>query len=228
MATEALVLAVTTVIRPTSTAAVLAILATRRPRPLLVAYVLAGLAFSLAVGTLVVVLLGGLHSTSASPTVRPLLDLVLGVCALTYAAAAYLGRGPRIRIPDPALQGGATRAGWVRRRLTDLSLPGAAAAGVLTHLPGVVYLAALNAIAASARNTANGVLQLVFYNAIWFSLAIVALVLSVYRPTVPQMLIERVAVWARWHLRTITIGFFGGLGGYLLVVGVLALARGAA
>jgi hypothetical protein len=221
MSTEALVLAATTVIRPTSSAAVLAMLATRRPQTLLVAYILAGLAFSLAVGTLVVVLLGGLHSTSASRPVRPLLDLLLGVSALVYAATLSLGRGPR-RISGPA-----THDGWMRRRLTNLSPPGAAAAGVFTHLPGVVYLAALNAIAASATGTADGMLQVVLYNAIWFSLAILALALSVYRPTVPRELLEPVVTWAQRNMRMITIGFCGGLGGYLLVVGVLGLARGA-
>ena len=66
MSTEALVLALTTVIRPTSAAAVFAMLSTPRPQRLLVAYLVAGLGFSLAVGTLVVVLLGGLQSTRTS------------------------------------------------------------------------------------------------------------------------------------------------------------------
>jgi hypothetical protein len=119
-----------------------------------------------------------------------LVDLLLGVCALAYAATLYLGRGPRNRIPGPA-----THDGWMRRRLTNLSPQGAAAAGVLTHLPGVVYLAALNAMAASATGPADGMLQVVFYNAIWFSLAILALALSVYRPTAPLELLEPVVAW---------------------------------
>jgi hypothetical protein len=63
MSAEALVLALTTVVRPTSLAAVVAMLSTQHPQRLLAIYVAAGLAFSLAVGTLVVVLLGGLHMT---------------------------------------------------------------------------------------------------------------------------------------------------------------------
>jgi hypothetical protein len=223
MSTEALVLALTTVIRPTSAAAVFAMLSTPRPQRLLVAYIVAGLGFSLAVGTLVVVLLGGLQSTRASSEVRPLLDLALGTCALGCAVSAWIGLLPRSRP-----RGSAEPDSWLRRRLTDMSRSGAAIAGVLTHLPGLVYLAALNAIAAGGGGTANGVLQVVVYNGIWFSVAIVALVLSVYRPTVSRDFLERVISWTREHQRVITVGFLGALGGYLVVVGVLGLVGDAA
>jgi Sap, sulfolipid-1-addressing protein len=219
MSTEALVLAITTVIRPTSVAAVLAMLAASRPHRLLVAYILGGLAFSFAVGTLVVVLLGGLRSAGLSSGVRPLLDLLLGACALVYAAITVLGGGPRTG-PD----GGGTEDGWMRRRLTNLSPAGAATAGVLTHLPGVVYLAALNAIAHSATGIADGLLQVVVYNAIWFSLAVAALVLSVYRPALPRQLIERTVSVVRRRQQMLIVCFCGGLGGYLFVVGLQGLA----
>jgi Sap, sulfolipid-1-addressing protein len=219
MSIEALVLALTAVVRPTSAAAVVAMLSTRHPQRLLVAYLLAGLAFSLAVGTVVVVLLGGLHSTRASRAVRPLLDLALGACALGYAASAWIGWPPRSR-PDAAA---AEQDGWMRRRLKDPSPSVAAAAGVLTHLPGLVYLAALNAIVGTATGTVSGLLQVLVYNAIWFSLAIVALVVSVHRPTAARELLEQIASWTRRHLRVIIVGFFGALGGYLVVAGVLRL-----
>jgi hypothetical protein len=148
-----------------------------------------------------------------------LLDLALGTCALGCAASAWIGWLPRSRPRDSA-----EPDSWLRRRLTDMSPSGAAVAGVLTHLPGLVYLAALNAIAAGAVGTASGVLQVVVYNGIWFSVAIVALVLSVYRPTVSREFLERVISWIREHQRVITIGFFGALGGYLVVVGLLGVA----
>jgi hypothetical protein len=225
VSTEAVFLALTGVIRPTSAAAVFAMLSTPRPQRLLVAYLVAGLAFSLAVGTLVVVLLGGLQSTRGSSAVRPVLDLVLGACALGCAASTWMGWLPRSR-PRSRSRGPAEPDSWLRRRLTDMSPSGAAAAGVLTHLPGLVYLAALNAIAATARGAAGGVLQVVVYNGIWFSLAIVALAMSVYRPTVSREFLGRVVSWTREHLRVITIGFFGALGGYLVAVGVLGLVGG--
>jgi hypothetical protein len=214
-----LVLALSAVVRPTSAAAVVAMLSTRHPQRLLVAYILAGLAFSLAVGTLVVVLLQGLGSASGSSR-RPLVDTVLGAGALGYAAAVGFGRLPRRR--DERAPESST---WMRRRLQHLSPTGAAAAGVLTHLPGLVYLAALNAIVGNATGTLNGLVQVVVYNTIWFSLAIVALVLSVYRPTVFRERLDEMATWARRHRRVITVVLFGALGGYLLVVGVLGLVR---
>jgi hypothetical protein len=223
VSTEAVLLALTAVIRPTSAAAVFAILSSPRPQRLLVAYLAAGLAFSVAVGTLVVVLLGGLQSTPASSTARPLLDLVLGICALGCVAGAWIGRLPRSRHRGSAERGSAERDSWLRRRLRDLSPSGAAAAGVLTHLPGLVYLAALNAIAATGNGFAGGVLQVVLYNGIWFSLAIVALVLSVYRPTVSRDFLERFVSWTREHLRVILVVSFGVVGGYLVAVGVTGL-----
>ncbi|HEY8533754.1 MAG TPA: GAP family protein [Micromonospora sp.] len=218
MSTEAVLLALTAVIRPTSAAAVFAMLSSPRPQRLLVAYLVAGLAFSVAVGTLVVVLLGGLQSTRAA-TVRPLLDLVLAACALGCAASAWVGWLPRSR-PE----GSAEPDSWLRRWLRNLSPPGAAAAGVLTHLPGLVYLAALNAIAGTASGTADGVLQVLVYNGIWFSVAIVALVLSLYRPTVSREFLERTIGWVRDHSRVILIVSFGALGAYLAVIGVSGLA----
>jgi hypothetical protein len=219
---EAVLLALTAVIRPTSAAAVFAMLSSPRPQRLLVAYLVAGLAFSVAVGTLVVVLLGGLQSTRAS-TARPLLDLVLGISALGCAASAWIGWLPRSRPRGPVEGDSAEPDSWLRRRLRDLSPSGAAAAGVLTHLPGLVYLAALNAIAATGSGFAGGVLQVVVYNGIWFSLAIVALVLSVYRPTVSREFLERFIAWTREHLRVILIVSFGALGGYLVAVGVIGI-----
>ena len=227
MSTEAVLLALTAVIRPTTAAAVFAMLSSPRSQRLLVAYLVAGLAFSVAVGTLVVVLLGGLQSTRAS-SVRPLLDLVLGICALGCAVSAWIGWLPRSRPRGPverdSVEGDSAEAdSWLRRRLRDLSPSGAAATGVLTHLPGLIYLAALNAIAASGSGFAGGVLQVVLYNCIWFSLAIVALVLSVYRPTVSREFLERFAAWTRAHLRVILIVSFGAVGGYLVAVGVTGL-----
>ena len=59
MSPEVLLLALSTVIRPTTVAALFAILAHSHPHRLLVAYIVGGLAFSLTVGALIVVLLRG-------------------------------------------------------------------------------------------------------------------------------------------------------------------------
>jgi hypothetical protein len=219
---EALVLALSAVVRPTTAAAVLAMLSTRRPQRLLTSYILAGIAFTLTIGVLVVVILHGL-GPERSNAGRPVVDIVLGALSLAYAGAVGVGLLPRPAKTAPADR---HRSGsWMQRRLADMSPSGAATAGVLTHLPGLVYLAALNAIVGSASGPLNGVLQVAVYNAIWFSLAIVALVMSTYRPAVSRDSLERAAAWTRRHRRTIILAFCGTLGVYLLVSGFIELAR---
>jgi hypothetical protein len=224
VSTEALLLALSAVVRPTALAALFAILASRDPRRLLTAYLVAGLAFALAVGALVVVLLQGLNARTATTTSRPVLDLVLGLAALAYAVAAWA----RLPSPWPLSRHGERRPDeptWMQRRLQGLTVPGAAGAGVLTHLPGLTYLAALNAIVAAASDIVDGLLQVLVYDAIWFSTAIVALVLAVHRPHLARELLERLVAWVRARRRPITVLFFGALGGYLLVTGILDLVH---
>jgi hypothetical protein len=223
VSTEALVLAVSAIIRPTALAALFAILATRDPRRLLIAYLAGGLGFTLAVGALVVVLLQGLATHTASTTSRPLLDVVLGAAALAYAVAAWarwptpwrFGRGTERPPHEPT---------WIQRRLQGLTVPGAAGAGVLTHLPGLTYLAALNAIVAASSGTVDGLVQVGVYNVIWFGTAIAALAAATHRPQLARELLGRLVARARAHRRPITVVFFGALGGYLLVTGIVDLA----
>lgn len=223
MSTEALLLALSTVVRPTTVAALFAILATRSPHRLLLAYVAAGVAFTLAVGMLVVLLLAGLASATSSSVARPILDLVLGGAALGYAAAAWAGWAPQRR------ERPTDSPGWMARRLASLTTRGAVAAGVLTHLPGLVYLAALNAIAGSTRDhPVDGIVQVALYVAIWFSLPLTTLLLSARKPGLPQEMLEMLGRWSRRHRRMITVLFLGVLGGYLTYSGVVDLTAPAA
>jgi hypothetical protein len=214
---QALFLSLTTVVRPTTLAAVLAMLAAQRPRQLLGTYIAVGLAFSLSVGLLIIFVLGDV-GTDDQPVHRPIIDIGLGVCCLGYAVLAVSGL---LRRREPANPGrGAT---WVHRRLQSLTPRDAGAAGILTHLPGLIYLAALNAISGSQSGPLGHAVQVVIYNVIWFTLAVVALVLSIYRQELAQDLLERLVDVVRRHERTILVGFFGALGAYLVVSGILDL-----
>ena len=215
MSLEALLLALTSVVRPTSAAAVYAILSTKRPQHLLIAYIAAGIAFSITVG--IVVLVAVQSSDSSSTTVgRAVLDLVIGAAALGYAAGTWAGRFHRPR-------GERRDDSWITTRLQNLTPAAAAAAGLATHLPGLVYLAALGAIVGDAPGVACGIIQVVIYNAIWFSLAIAALVMSWFRPSLSRDLLKRGSTWAREHQRGIIVGFFGVFGIYLVTKGILVL-----
>jgi hypothetical protein len=93
---------------------------------------------------------------------------------------------------------------------------------VLTHLPGLIYLAALNAIVGDARGPLDGIVQVSIYNAIWFSMPIAVLVLSVYHPTVARQCLATVTSWGRRHRRVIVVVSLSALGTYLLVEGIQA------
>jgi hypothetical protein len=82
----------------------------------------------------------------------------------------------------------------------------------------------LNAIAGSTTRAVDGMLQVAFYNAIWFSLAIVAL--SVYRPGVSSGALDVLGSWTRGHRRAIVIvcfSCFSALGDYLILTGIPGL-----
>jgi hypothetical protein len=214
---EALVLALSGIVRPTTLAAVYTMLSGPRARRLLVAYLVVGLGFSLTVGTTIVVVLQGYSTSTPSTVGRAVVDVVLGATACGYAAGVWTRRQS-----EPSAM--TERMGaWIQRRLQNLKVTGAALIGVVTHLPGLVYLAALNAIVASATSAADAVVQVVVYNVIWFSVAIGALVVSAFHPTAARDLIENAEVAIRPHSRTIVVAFFAIVGLYLIGKGLFVL-----
>lgn len=220
---EVLVLALSTVVRPTSAAAVFAMLAAARPTRLLLAYIIAGAAFSGGLGVVVVILLSGWTRPAAQDDVRAVIGIVIGAVSLGYAAGVLSGR-----LRQPA--GGADDSNitpdansWLGRQLADLSVPRAAVAGVLTHLPGLFYIAALNAIANSTSSVVDQIFQVAVYNGIWFALPIAALVLDAHRPVELQDFLRRATRWVAHHEREILITAFGLLGTYLIVKGIVEL-----
>lgn len=219
VSTEALVLALSSVIRPTSAAAVYAMLAGRRPVPLLVAFIAAGLAVSVTVGVVVVVVLGATVPRTEEQGARAVAQIVLGTAALGYAAGV---QSSRMRRRDPDARPRDTSP--ISRLLTRLTPGGAALAGVLTHLPGLFYLAALSAIAASAPTLVSGVAQVLLYNAIWYALPGVALGFALNDPEWLSTRLQRLTAWARRNERGIVAVLFAALGAWLIVRGVRALA----
>ena len=187
-----------------------------RSAKLLLAYLVTGLAVSLAIGIVATALLvPGAHEQGAG-TARPALDLFLGTLALGYAGGVLSG----------VIQERRTESGprsWLRQRVADLSPAGSALLGVLTHLPGLFYLAALNAIAGSARSEWHAAVQVVVYNVIWFVMPAVALVFATRRPEELHTLLERVSAVAQRREREIVVAVSAGLGAYLMGKGVLAL-----
>jgi hypothetical protein len=184
-----------------------------RPRRLLTVYLVAGLAVSLPVGIAVVLLAGDAFTPRSRPGLRGALLILLGVAALLASLAVRLGWRQRVRPdrPDSARE---------PRRLTPTA---AATAGVLTHLPGVFYLAALAAIAGTGAAAGGEVLQVVVYNLVWFAPAIIALGLCVFG-VIPSA--DRLAgplAWARGHVDPILTVSFAVVGVWLVVKGASEL-----
>jgi len=220
---DELVLALASVIRLTSLAAVCAMLSATRPARLLTAYVVAGFAFSAAVGIVLVVLLGVSAGPQGPEDVRAVIAFILAAISLGYAAGLLVRWVPRPRRNATGAAPGPGSDSWLGRRLAHLSVRSAALAGVLTHLPGVFYFAALSAIISSTSSEANRVFQVLVYNAIWLAMPMTALVMATRRPVELQDRLLRVTKWI-WHRqRSIMITVFGLLGVYLIVRGVVDL-----
>jgi len=223
MSLDALVLALASVIRLTSLAAVYAMLSAARPARLLTAYIVAGFAFSAAVGVVLVIVLGVSSGPQSPEDVRAVIAFVVAAISLGYAGVLLVERVSKPKRVVTDTPPGPGSESWLGRRLAHLSTGSAAFVGVLTHLPGVFYLAALSAIVSSTSSNANRIFQVVVYNAIWLAMPIAALAMATRRPVELQDLLLRVTKWI-WHRQqTIMITAFGLLGVYLIVRGVTDL-----
>ena len=109
------------------------------------------------------------------------------------------------------------------RRLRDPSAGVAAAAGVGTHLPGLVYLVALNAIASERPGPVDAVLQVAVYDVLWFLVPLASLVLAVVRPSAAVAYLDAATAWVRRHEHTIVVTGSFVLGTYLVVKGAAGL-----
>src|SRR4051794_21497856 len=121
MSTEALALAVVSIVRPTTAAVVWALLVGSRPRQRLAGHLVAGLAASLPVGVAVVLLAGDTFAPRRGTGLRGVLLISLGTAALLASVAVRLGWRQRFRPDQPVV-------GQEPRRLTPAA---AASAGVL-------------------------------------------------------------------------------------------------
>ncbi|HEX2412880.1 MAG TPA: GAP family protein [Solirubrobacteraceae bacterium] len=219
MNVEAIVLATASAVRPsTSLAAVYTLLSGARPRPLLVAFITAGFLVSTAIGVLVVSVLHGIPLPGAASQRADIVDVVAGAAMLGFGAGAWSGQVELMRRRHTA----GTVSRWAEL-LQQPSLKVAAVAGVATHLPGLFYLVALNAIAADGPPTAGAVVQVLVYNAIWFSVPAAALLLAERHAVGAQEHITRLNAWLRRHEQVLLVAVFVGVGTYLVVKGIRGL-----
>lgn len=216
MTIEIILLALVSTVRPTSLAAVYAILSSSRPRQLLVIYNLSGLAFSLVFGLLVVWAFNGIEFGAGSSRTEKMAEIVGGSLLIAFALATLTGLigGPRAEdAPKPA-------ARWSKLLERRLTVRTAAIAGPLTHIPGLFYLVALNVLVAHQTGVLVGLVELLIYNAIWFSIPLAATALCIFAPELAREKVGSINTWARRNTRAIVISVS-------LVTGAVLVLRGA-
>ena len=222
MSLETLVLGVISGLRPaTSQAAVVALLKTPDPRRTLFAFLVAGFATSMLIGLVLVLVLHGARVNLGGSTFTALFDLIAGVAALAYAIGYRQGRVSVSRREPRAARSGTTA--WLAERLRDPSALTAAVAGVATHIPGLIYLVALNAIAAEDPDPVTATVQVGIYNVLWFAVPLAALALAVLRPGRAPEYLERPTNWGRRHEQGLVFATLILLGTYLVIKGAVRL-----
>jgi len=212
---DALALAVICAVRPTALASVYALLASSHPPRPLAAYVIAGLVFSAIAGAIVVLALHGVRLQTGSSTVNAVIELAGGAAALGFAGGVATGR-VRGEGRSERSNGDSRVAGPLR----NPTLRVAAVAGIATHLPGLLYLLGLNAIARGDPPVIEGLLAVLVFDASWLTVPVCALVASIRRPDETRAAVGRASAWMLAHQRAILILVFG-------VVGLYFSARGA-
>jgi hypothetical protein len=218
MSPAAIALAVFNAGRPAGIAAVYALLQAPRPQRLLAAYVCVGATWSAGVGILLVSVLHGANVGGGDSTVNDMVDLLGGVALLGFAAGLASGRLGSPHETEPPGEPSA-----LERRLRRPSLPIAAVAGILTHLPGLFYLLGLNAILEQDPGFVTGVVSVLVFNAIWFSLPIAALVMSARSPERTRERVGRLTRWGRRHGRSIVTALSFVVGAYFTAKGAIEL-----
>jgi hypothetical protein len=223
MSLEALALGLLSGLRPgTSLAALLVMLKTPEPRRPLVFFIAAGFASSWTIGVLVVAAFHGADVAIGGSTFTAILDVAFGAAALGFAAGLQRGwvQPPHRRDSSSSATGASSR---LSRHLSNPSARVSAAAGVGTHLPGLIYLVALNAIASERPALVDAGVQVAIYNALWFLVPIASLVLVVLRPGAALVYLQAATAWALRHDHVLLVAGSLALGIYLVVKGTSSL-----
>jgi hypothetical protein len=112
---------------------------------------------------------------------------------------------------------------WSQLLEGRLTLRTAILAGPATHIPGLFYLIALNVIAAHDPNRLPGLIEILIYNLIWFTLPIAALAVCIVRPEAARTLVGDIQQWSKDHSRLMIVVVTAGVGATLVMRGILTL-----
>jgi hypothetical protein len=216
---EVVLLALASTVRPTSLAAVYALVGSESPRRLMIVYIAAGLTFTIAFGLLVIWAFNGVDINSGTDEAKGIAELIGGIVVLTFAVLLSTGHvgGPHTDdAPDAPRR-------WTARLERRLSADTAALAGPVTHIPGLFYLIALNVIAAHQPSIAGGLVEVLIYNVVWFALPIGALAICVINPPAARRAVDELRMWTLRHTRTMLLVVTYVAGGGLVIRGLVTI-----
>jgi hypothetical protein len=216
MTIEIIFLALASTIRPTSLAAVYAILSNERPRRLLIVYNVSGLAFTVAFGLLAIWAFRGFNVNAGDDQTEAVAEMVGGVLLLTFAAATLAGLVGGKHAGDAPGPG----RRWARLLERKLTLKSVAIAGPITHFPGLFYLVALNVIITHQAGALASLAELLIYNLIWFAIPVASWALCVFAPALAREMVGSINGWAGRHTRPIVIAASTATGALLLLRGL--------
>ena len=219
MTIEVVLLALASTVRPTSLVVVYALVGHESPRRLMLAYIIAGLTFTIALGLLVIWAFSGVEINSGSQETKGIAEIAGGIVALTFAVLLATGRvgGPHT---DDAPDAPRRWRAMLERRLT---VPKAALAGPATHIPGLFYLIALNVIVAHQPSVPSGLIEVLIYNVVWFTLPLGALAVCVIDPPAARRGVDAVRTWTVQHTRAILLLVSVAAGCGLLIRGLYTI-----
>ena len=215
MTIEIILLALASAVRPTSLVAVYALVREHPPARLMAAYVAAGLAFTVTVGVAVIFASSGIELHAGTDRTKGVAEILAGVLALGLGIAVL---AERVHV-GAVTNGRPTGGRGERLRQRKVTTRTAALAGPATHIPGLLYLLALDLIVSQEPDVPGGLLEIGIYNAIWFALPILVLAICIVNPSAARTLMHKVQEWAGAHARTIVLLISFGVGGWLLVEG---------
>ena len=221
MTFEIIFLALVNAIRPTSLAAVYALLSAKAPRRLMTVYVISGLIFTTAFGLIVIWAFSGINVEHHAGKPLAIAQIIFGAIAVIFSLFVLTGRGGGKRADDvPDVAKNKRWSGLLER---SLNFRTAMAAGPVTHIPGLFYLIALNVVVAHHPSTVIGLVEVLIYNVLWFTIPILALVVCIFDPELARKAVGWIQTEARKRSRVIVFAVSFGVGLALIIRGALAL-----
>lgn len=184
-----------------------------RPRPQLqlAAFLTGGFLMGLAVGAVVLLVLQSQLPDSTRFTL-PMVQIVIGGCALLAAAVIGVTKGKPRTVPD-----------WVRKLLDGQSLWVAGIAGLGIALPSVDYLAALAVIGAADVSSGTRLTALLVFNVVAFALVEIPLIAYLLAPERTRATLTGFNDWLRAQGRRAVAALIAMVGVVLLAVGFASL-----